>query len=432
MFSLRPALAPAVAGQPRRWPVGEEWLYQSWAASYLPVIERAETPCRRGPHRPADARRHPGARRPARRSALPRQACTTGWATGSCAPTRPRCAPAGDGASSARASTGRRARAAATSRRAGATAARRSCGALVDAGTVELLGGPAGAPVPAAARPAAARAVRCARASPTRGRGWGRTPDRHLGARVRLHARAWRPVTTPPGSRTSWSTAPRCAATPPSAARSAIPTCVAFGRDLHVSYRVWSPQVRLSRARRVPRLPHLRPRHRPQAAPGDRHERRRADKAPYDPDARRRRGRQARRRLRRHRPRAAAPRVRADRAARAGGGRVRHRTVRPLVARGPAAGSSSVLRALPEAGVTGRHAAPTPRGAATSASRVELADQLMGSGKDWRVWDGAQVARVRRAQRRDHRTTALATWTSARRRRARRDVVVAIRCCGRR
>ena len=24
-----------------RWPVGEEWLYQSWAASYLPVIARA-------------------------------------------------------------------------------------------------------------------------------------------------------------------------------------------------------------------------------------------------------------------------------------------------------------------------------------------------------------------------------------------------------
>lgn len=22
-----------------RWPVGEEWLYQSWAASYLPVVE---------------------------------------------------------------------------------------------------------------------------------------------------------------------------------------------------------------------------------------------------------------------------------------------------------------------------------------------------------------------------------------------------------
>ncbi len=26
-----------------RWPVGEEWLYQSWAASYLPVVEVLRT-----------------------------------------------------------------------------------------------------------------------------------------------------------------------------------------------------------------------------------------------------------------------------------------------------------------------------------------------------------------------------------------------------
>ncbi len=48
---------------------------------------------------------------------------------------------------------------------------------------------------------------------------------------------------------------------------------VAFGRDLQVSYRVWSPKSGYPGSCRLPRLPHLRPRHRAQAGAGHRPQR---------------------------------------------------------------------------------------------------------------------------------------------------------------
>ena len=82
---------------------------------------------------------------------------------------------------------------------------------------------------------------------------------------------------------------------------------VAFGRDLQVSYRVWSPKSGYPGHRRLPGLPHLRPRHRPQARPGDRTQRALGCQGALRPAARRRRGRRPRRRFRRHGAGAAAP-----------------------------------------------------------------------------------------------------------------------------
>ena len=48
---------------------------------------------------------------------------------------------------------------------------------------------------------------------------------------------------------------------------------VAFGRDLQVSYRVWSPKSGYPGHAALPRLPHLRSRHRPQAGPRHRPQR---------------------------------------------------------------------------------------------------------------------------------------------------------------
>ena len=97
------------------------------------------------------------------------------------------------------------------------------------------------------------------------------------------------------------------------------------------------------------------------------------------------------RRLRRGRsPAPGRPRRAARRADRAGGRGVRHGAVRSLVAEGPQ-WLEAVLRALPEAGVRGDDARRCVE-AGHVGGRVELGGGSVGSGKDWRVWDGEAVA----------------------------------------
>ena len=88
---------------------------------------------------------------------------------------------------------------------------------------------------------------------------------------------------------------------------------VAFGRDLQVSYRVWSPKSGYPGPRRVPRLPHLRPPHRSEARPRHRPQRAVRRQGALRSGARRSGRRRPRRRFRRRRPAAAAGRIRAHR-----------------------------------------------------------------------------------------------------------------------
>ena len=167
---------------------------------------------------------------------------------------------------------------------------------------------------------------------------------------------------------------------------------VAFGRDLQVSYRVWSPKSGYPGPRRLPRLPHLRPRHRPQAGPGHRTQRAvggqgalRPASAPTPPSTRHVADfvEVVRRRLI-----AESERI----------GRPAH-----VVAafdtelfghwwyEGPL-WLERVLRALPEAGVRVGTLSRRRRATASSAHPVELPPSSWGSGKDWQVWAGEQVA----------------------------------------
>ncbi|MTE13111.1 1,4-alpha-glucan branching protein domain-containing protein [Nocardia aurantiaca] len=165
---------------------------------------------------------------------------------------------------------------------------------------------------------------------------------------------------------------------------------VAFGRDLTVSYRVWSPKSG------YPGQPFYRDFHHYDHATGLKPARVTGktvagpDKAPYDPEL----------------AAAAIEKDVADFVA-----TVRERLIseserigRPALVvaafdtelfghwwhEGPQ-WLEQVLRALPEAGVTvGTLADARARGYV--GERVELADSSWGSGKDWRVWAGDQVA----------------------------------------
>ena len=143
---------------------------------------------------------------------------------------------------------------------------------------------------------------------------------------------------------------------------------VAFGRDLQVSYRVWSPKSGYPGPCRLPRLPHLRPRHRPQTGTGHRPQRAIGRQGALRPRARRARGRRPRRRLRRGGAPAADRRVRADRQARARDRRVRHRTVRPLVVRGAGVAGTRAAGAA-RRGHRGSARCPTPSPTGSPASR---------------------------------------------------------------
>jgi 1,4-alpha-glucan branching enzyme len=166
---------------------------------------------------------------------------------------------------------------------------------------------------------------------------------------------------------------------------------VAFGRDLVVTYRVWSPRKGYPGSRwyrdfhTYDHDSGLKPARVTSRSTGGR------DKAPYDPDR-------------------AAGQVRADAADFVDV--VRRRLLHLADQRGGRPGLvvaaydtelfghwwhegpaflEQVLRLLPEAGVR----ATTLRCAAEAGhveGRVDLGPGSWGSGKDWRVWDGAQVA----------------------------------------
>ncbi len=93
---------------------------------------------------------------------------------------------------------------------------------LVDAGTIELLGGPLSHPFQPLLNPRLREFALREGLADARQR-FAHTADRHLGTRMRVRARAWRSVTPQPVSGISWSTARPCTGTPRSAARSATP-----------------------------------------------------------------------------------------------------------------------------------------------------------------------------------------------------------------
>ncbi len=101
---------------------------------------------------------------------------------------------------------------------------------------------PGHAPVPAAA--GAAGRGRRARGRAGRHQAAARPgAGRDLGAGVRARPRPGGPVRGGRASSGSWSTPPRCTATPPRPGRSAPARVLCFGRDLEVTYRVWSPRA---------------------------------------------------------------------------------------------------------------------------------------------------------------------------------------------
>ena len=167
---------------------------------------------------------------------------------------------------------------------------------------------------------------------------------------------------------------------------------VAFGRDLDVTYRVWSPRAGYPGGRGYRDFHTYDHPLRPQALPGSPvAPSRRRTSAPYDPeraaaavardaadfvavvrrrliDLRERHGRPARSRSRRSTPSSSAT----------GGTRARPGW-RPCCALLPAAGVRvTTLRGAVDAGLV--------------ADPVELPPSSWGSGKDWRVWAGEQVA----------------------------------------
>lgn len=371
------------------WPVGEEWLYQAWAHSYLPVLDMVR--------RFADEGRPDVLTlgvTPVLAAQLDDPYCLRAfhdwlgdW--------RLRAEHAGtlwrgDGALSSLAADEHRAATAAlgefeTRWRHGFSPTLRS---FVDSGTIELLGGPLTHPFQPLLDPAV-------RSFALRG-GLADTQQR-LGHRP---AGIWAPECGyAPGMEAGYATAgvERFLVDGPSlrgdtsAARTVGDSdVVCFGRDLEVTYRVWSPkagypghadyrdfhtwahEVGLKPSRVTGK----------QVAP--------ADKAPYDAEL-------AAATLRTHVQDFVDTVVARLRSLKA-----RHGRESLVVAaydtelfghwwhEGPA-WLEGVLRALPEAGVR----VTTLRGALDAGNlgeAVELPASSWGSGKDWRVWDGEQVA----------------------------------------
>ncbi len=220
-----------------RWPVGEEWLYQSWAASYLPLFRVLHELAGEGRHGLLTLGMTPvvnaqlddpycldgmyhwlanwglRALEAASVRSIPRSK-SSGYQ--SCTPEALRAFGIREKAEAERALGDF-----ATLWRHGGSPLLRG---LVDAGTVELLGGRWPTRSSRCWRRDCASS-RCARAWPTRGCGWGRVTVRPASGRPNARTpRAWKRSTRPPASRTSWSTARPCTGTPRWAGRSATPT----------------------------------------------------------------------------------------------------------------------------------------------------------------------------------------------------------------
>ncbi|MGY4103306.1 1,4-alpha-glucan branching protein domain-containing protein [Nocardia sp. R16R-3T] len=366
-----------------RWPVGEEWLYQSWSASYLPVVDVLRTLA-------AEGRSHLLSLgiTPVLAAQLDDPHCLAGmhhW-LGNWQLRADQAAMAGNIA------LGRyehRLAAAALAEfeqnwRHGAAAVWRQ---LIDAEAIELLGGPLAHPFQPLLHPRL-RAFQLSEGLVDARQRWGHTPTG-----------IWAPECGyTPGMETGYAAsgvthfmvdgpALRGDTTLGHPVRES--DVVAFGRDLQVSYRVWSPKSG------YPGQSTYRDFHHYDHATGLKSARVTGktvagpDKAPYDPEL------------------AAAAVVRdvddfvhtvrqrlIDESARIG---------RPALVvaafdtelfghwwhEGPQ-WLAQVLRALPEVGVTvGTLADARARGFV--GEPVPLADSSWGSGKDWRVWAGDQV-----------------------------------------
>ncbi len=168
---------------------------------------------------------------------------------------------------------------------------------------------------------------------------------------------------------------------------------VAFGRDLQVSYRVWSPKSGypghaayrdFHTYDHVTGLKPARVTGRNVASDA---------KAPYDPERADSAVDVARRRFRRGRAAAAHRRERAHRPARSRGRRLRHRVVRPLVVRGPASGWNGCCAHCPRPG-SGSARCPTRSPTASSAHRSNCRPALgvpartgrCGPANRWPIW----------------------------------------------
>lgn len=370
-----------------RWPVGEEWLYQSWAASYLPVAEALRTLAAEG----RTGLLSLGVT-PVLAAQLDDPHCLTGmhhW-LGNWGLRAQEAAALPDPARRALGDREQRAADAALADfeqrwRHGGSAVLRP---LVDAGTIELLGGPLAHPFQPLTDPRLRAFSLAEGLADTRLR-LGRTPRG-----------IWAPECGYcPGMETGYDAAgvehfmvdgpalrgDTALGRPVRAAQT-----VAFGRDLQVSYRVWSPKSG------YPGHGSYRDFHTYDHATGLKPARvtgrtvDSADKAPYDPEL-------AAATVRRHvadfvttvRERLLAEAARIGRPALVIAafdtelfGHWWHEGPQWL---------EQVLRALPEAGVTvGTLAQARARGYV--GEPVELGASSWGSGKDWRVWAGEQVA----------------------------------------
>ncbi|MBF6544775.1 glycoside hydrolase family 57 protein [Nocardia brasiliensis] len=366
-----------------RWPVGEEWLYQSWAASYLPVAEVLRTLA-------AEGRSHLLSLgiTPVLAAQLDDPHCLAGmhhW-LGNWQLRADEAAMAGN-----RALGGHEHRLATaaladfeTRWRHGAAPVWRE---LIDADAIELLGGPLAHPFQPLLDPRLRQFQLSEGLGDARHR-WGHTPTG-----------IWAPECGyTPGMEAGYAAAgvthfmvdgPALRGDTTLGRPVRESDVVAFGRDLHVSYRVWSPKSGYpgqSAYRDFHHYDHatgLKPARvtgKTVAGP---------DKAPYDPEL------------------AAAAVVRdVDDFVQT----VRERLIgeserigRPALVvaafdtelfghwwhEGPQ-WLAQVLRALPEAGITvGTLADARERGFV--GAPVPLADSSWGSGKDWRVWAGDQV-----------------------------------------
>ena len=329
------------------WPVGEEWLYQAWAHSYLPVVDLLRRFAERGPPRRADARRHPGARRAARRPVRAARAARLARQLAAARAVRGRAVARGDPLLRDLAAAEYRAAGAALDRVRGPLAARVLAGAAPARGRRARRAARRAGDAPV---PAAAATRRCAR----------------FALRTGLADTALRVGRAPAGI---W--APECGYAPGMErgyAAAGVRRFLVDGPALHGDTHAARPvgdvgrgvlrprprghlpgvvaEGRLPGRPGVPRLPHVRPPERARSRRGSPASTcRRSEKRPYDPALAAAAVAPARRRLRGDRRRAAAVAARAARPARARRRRVRHRAVRPLVARGPGVAGGGAARA---------------------------------------------------------------------------------------
>ena len=221
-----------------RWPVGEEWLYQSWAAAYVPLMRVLRTLAAEDRHHLVTL-----GMTPVVTAQLDDPYCLTGmhhwlanWGLRAMEATtlgdplrefgireRDEAERALDDFSTLWAH--------------GGSPLLRE---LIDAETIELLGGPLSHPFQPLLNPRLREfALREGLADAQQRFAHTRPGSGHRNAPMR---RGWKSTTPQRVSAISWSTDRRCTATPRWVVPVASSNVVAFGRDLQVSYRVWSPK----------------------------------------------------------------------------------------------------------------------------------------------------------------------------------------------